>query len=233
MRGSHAAAFLGVERRSQKSSKRPLSLEQRRAMMLLAPETVQCIAGPLEPGPDQHFTASLQDAGGGAQGLGMKLRVSHAGAMAEDVQHAFSRLDGRTGMGTEGVDDGVQFSVVQFGAARGCPCFGVVAGGPEDRLSGAVQSLFDVEPIEDLNGLRKQFRSGVPDPGGAIAQHHASWSLGETAARRFPQRAARRDRIVGGWCPKWRRSRWRTNKLSIPDPARAYPPHLVIRRSTL
>src|ERR1035438_9700158 len=43
MRWSHAAAFLGVERRSQKSSKRPLSLEQRRAMMLLAPETLQCM----------------------------------------------------------------------------------------------------------------------------------------------------------------------------------------------
>ena len=40
---NHAAALSGVARRSQKSSKRPLSLQHRSAMMLLAPETVQCM----------------------------------------------------------------------------------------------------------------------------------------------------------------------------------------------
>jgi energy-coupling factor transporter ATP-binding protein EcfA2 len=38
---THAA--IGSDLRSQKSSKRPLSLEQRRAMMAFAPKTVQCM----------------------------------------------------------------------------------------------------------------------------------------------------------------------------------------------
>jgi hypothetical protein len=71
-------------------------------------------------------------------------------------------------VGAKRVDDGVQFSVIQFGAARRCPLF-AFAGYAKDRLSGSVQSFFDVEPIQDLNGLGKQFRSGVPDPGRTIA----------------------------------------------------------------
>src|ERR1700728_573940 len=116
----------------------------------------------------------------------MELRVSHAGAIAEDVQHAFGRLGAR-GMGTERVNNGLQLSIIEFGTARGRPLFGVGAGSPEDRLSGAVESLFDVEPVQDLNGLWKQLRSGVPDPGRAIAQHRASGSLSDTSARCFTQ----------------------------------------------
>src|SRR3989442_8630870 len=43
-----------------------------------------------EPGSDDHFAAGLEDAGGGTQTLGTKLRVAHAGAIADDVQRAFS-----------------------------------------------------------------------------------------------------------------------------------------------
>ena len=53
----HQAA-LGVDRRSQKSSKRPLSLQQRRAMIASAPATVQCIPARLQRVP----MATLQPA---------------------------------------------------------------------------------------------------------------------------------------------------------------------------
>src|SRR5437867_9791295 len=49
--GSHAATCFRSERRSQKSWKRPLSLLQRRAMMALAPLTVQCMPARLSRVP--------------------------------------------------------------------------------------------------------------------------------------------------------------------------------------
>jgi hypothetical protein len=44
-------------------------------------------------------------------------------------------------------------------------------------------------PIQDLNGLGKQFRSGIPDPDRTIAQHRVSGRLGEASPRGFPQHA--------------------------------------------
>ena len=54
--GDHAATL--CEYRSQKSSKRPLSFEQRKAMMAFAPFTVQCIPARLSLVP----TTTLQPA---------------------------------------------------------------------------------------------------------------------------------------------------------------------------
>src|ERR1019366_1842599 len=130
-------------------------------------------------GSDHDFASGFQDASGSAQTLCVKLRVSHTTAIAKDVRRAFGRLVGGTDMGTECMDDGTQSSVIQFGTARRGPGFGLLAGGTKDRLSGSVQGFFDVVSIQDLNGLGKQLRGGVPDPGGAIAQHRAAWRLGE------------------------------------------------------
>jgi len=58
VRQSQAAIRAADDRRSQKSSKRPLSLQQRRAIIASAPATVQCIPDRLQRVP----TASLQPA---------------------------------------------------------------------------------------------------------------------------------------------------------------------------
>ena len=55
-------------------------------------------AGPFEARPDGHFASSLKDAGGGTQTQCVKFRVAHASAIAKDVQRAFDRLGGRSGM---------------------------------------------------------------------------------------------------------------------------------------
>src|SRR5215469_7142503 len=89
-------------------------------------------------------------------------------------------------MEAELVDNGVQVALIQFRAARRCPLV-TFAGCAEDRLGGSVQSFFGVVPIENLSGLGKQFLSRVPDPGRAIAQHHATGGLGETSPRGFAQ----------------------------------------------
>jgi len=91
-------------------------------------------------------------------------------------------------MGAKLVDEGAQFSVIQLGAACFGPWFSL-GGCAEDRLGSSMESLFDVESIQDLNGLGKQFRSGIPDPDRTIAQHRVSGRLGEASPRGFPQHA--------------------------------------------
>ena len=129
--------------------------------MALAPEVVQCM--PLQPGPDHHFAPSFQDAGRRAETQCVKLRVAHTTPIAKDVHRALGRLVGGMDMGAECVNDGAQFSVIQFGTTRRGPSFGLWADGTEDRLSGSVQGFFSVVPIQDRNGLGKQLRSGVPN----------------------------------------------------------------------
>jgi hypothetical protein len=99
----------------------------------------------------------------------MELGIAHATAVAKNVEGTFCRFLGGIDMRPERSDDGLQLSIIQFGTARRGPWFGFQAGCARDRLSGSVQRFLDVEPIEDLGGLRKQFRGGVPDPGRAVA----------------------------------------------------------------
>ena len=112
-------------------------------------------AGPLQPGPDHHFAPSFQDAGRRAETQCVKLRLAHTTPIAKDVHRALGRLVGGMDMGTECVNDGAQFSVIQFGTTRRGPSFGLWADGTEDRLSGSVQGFFSVVPIQDRNGLGK------------------------------------------------------------------------------
>ena len=113
-------------------------------------------------------------------------------------------------MGTECMDDGTQLSVIQFSTPRHGPWFGLLAGGTKGRLSGAVKGLFDVVPIQNLNGLGKQFLGGVPDPGGTITEHRATGRFGEVSASRFAQYALGEIRpsragVLGCWFEHRRR----------------------------
>src|ERR1019366_2687857 len=90
-------------------------------------------------------------------------------------------------MGSERADDGLQLPLIQFGTARRGPWFGFRAGGTKDRLSGSMQSFFGMISVENLDGLRKQFLGGVPDPARTIPQYRASGRLGEASPCRFSQ----------------------------------------------
>src|ERR1035437_6651641 len=63
-------------------------------------------AGAFEAGPDPHLASSLEDAGGGAQTLGVKLWVAHASAIVKDVHCGFGRLGGGRGEVVGGVGGG-------------------------------------------------------------------------------------------------------------------------------
>ena len=87
-------------------------------------------------------------------------------------------------MGTKCVNDGAQFSVIQFGTTHRGPWFGLLAGGTKDRLSGSVQGFFGVV-IQDRNGLGKQLGASVPDPGGTIAEQRATGRFGKASPGGF------------------------------------------------
>src|SRR5207249_9523425 len=105
-------------------------------------------ASPLEACSDHHFASRFEDAGGGTQTLSVKLRVAQASAIAEDIQRTLGRRGRGIGVGSESVDDGVKFAVIQLSAARRCPWF-AFAGCAEEGLSGTVQRFFGMEPVED------------------------------------------------------------------------------------
>ena len=157
--------------------------------MTLAPETLQCMPARLSRVPIATLHPGLQDARGGAQILRMELWIAHATAVANNVGGAFSRFVGETDIRPERSDDGLQLSIVQLGTARCGPRFGFRVGCAKDRLSGPVQSFFGMEPVQDLDGLRKQFRDGIPNPARTIAESCASGCLGEASPRGFPQHA--------------------------------------------
>ena len=65
-------------------------------------------ASPFEPGADHHFASRLEDAGGGAQTLSVKLWVAHASAIVKEVHRAFGGIGGGGRMGLESVDDSME-----------------------------------------------------------------------------------------------------------------------------
>src|SRR5207302_11348765 len=127
----------------------------------------------------------FEDSGRGTKTLSVELRVAHASAVVEDVHGTLGGF-GESGMGAERMDNGAQVALIQFCTARRSPQV-AFAGCAEDRLSGSVQSFFGVVAIQNLNGSGEQFRSRVPDPGSAIAQHRATGGFGEASARCFAQ----------------------------------------------
>ena len=78
-------------RRSQKSSKQPLSTQQRKAMMALAPATVQP-AGALEPCADL-LPSGLDDARRDAQAPGTELRIAPV-RLADPPERPFGQDSG-------------------------------------------------------------------------------------------------------------------------------------------
>ena len=54
-----------------------------------------------------------------------------------------------------------------------------------------------MKAVENLSGLREQFRSRVPNPNGAVAQYGLTRRFGETAAACLPLHARGKVRQIG------------------------------------
>jgi|HubBroStandDraft_5_1064220.scaffolds.fasta_scaffold1332037_1 hypothetical protein len=85
-------------------------------------------SGALEASSDGDFASGFEDAGRGTEALFVELCISHAVAIAMNVESAASGIGGVGDIGPEHTNNGVQFAVVQLRATRGCSLFGLVAG---------------------------------------------------------------------------------------------------------
>src|SRR6266542_2644600 len=105
-------------------------------MLALAPETLQCVPG-LESGPNRHFAAGLQYAGGRTQVLCMELWVAHAATVANHVGGMFCRFIGGADMGRSALMMACNFPLSSSAARRSHGLASRLCA--KDRLSGSVQ----------------------------------------------------------------------------------------------
>ncbi len=94
--------------------------------MALAPVQRPVHSGAFETSSDGDFAAGFEDAGRGAEALFVELWIPHAVAIAIDIKSASGGIGADCGMGAERADNGVEFTVVQFGATRSGPLFGLL-----------------------------------------------------------------------------------------------------------
>jgi len=130
--------------------------------------------------------------------LGARFRVTHASAIVEDVQRTFGGFGAGSEMGTESVDDGMQFAIIEFRAARRCPWF-AFAGCAEDRLSRSVQSFLGMVPIENLCSLGNSSRAVSQiqvEPSPSTTQWEACVKSRRVASRSTRSAKSDRSRLV-------------------------------------
>jgi hypothetical protein len=118
-------------------------------------------------------------------------------SIVPDVCGTFPRLFVFGSVTIPGLQQGFQTALIEFVVTPLNPLLARFAVAIDD-LSDVTEMLFGVKTVQDLNGLREQFRSGVPDPGRAIAQHHATGRLVETSTRGFAQYALGEVGAVSG-----------------------------------
>ena len=156
-------------------------------------------AGALEASADGHLAAGFDDAGGGAETLGVKLGVAHAVTVGLEVVESAAGVFTGGGMAAERRQQSVEAACVQFLMSAFDPCRGARVGGSVESFGQVAEVLLGVKAIDDLPGLGKQFVGDVPNPGCAIAQDHGTRHCGETAARGFaPDPLAKFRALRGG-----------------------------------
>ena len=145
--GAHKGARLDREihafaraRRSQKSSRRLLSTAHRRAMMALAPLTVQRRAALPETCAGDVPAASLDDAAGNDEAHGPEPGIVHARAVGGEVLDVPAGLLVTFGMAPEGGDHLADAALVKFLT----PLPGPLCA---DLAAGSVHGLGDLEEV--------------------------------------------------------------------------------------
>ena len=111
------------------------------------------------------------------------------------------------GLGGEDGEEGLDSTGIEFPATLLRPFLGQVAIGKQ-TLGEGMKSLFGVEPIDDLDGLREEFPGQVPDPLGSVPQDDLPLRSLKTASQGFALDSLSRTPKAGDPYPKWRRSRW-------------------------
>ena len=115
----HQAAL--PARRSQKSSKRPLSLQHRRAMMALAPATVQCMPARLSRAPMASLHPASTTPDDHAKTPRSELRIAHPVAVAGQVVDTLAGLLAGLAVGAQFGQDRIEPPGVQLVPAGPLP----------------------------------------------------------------------------------------------------------------
>ena len=132
-----------------------------------------------------HFASGLDNAGGSAQALGVKLRIAHTLAVGLEITETATSQIGARDLATDGVEQSREFSGVEFFLAAFCPLSRPWGGEAVEIFSDLTQVLFGMIAVHNLGGLWKLIVSDVPNPQGPIPEHDRTSCLAEPAARRF------------------------------------------------
>src|SRR5258708_15583726 len=139
----------------------------------------------------------------------MKLRITHALAIMAEVFGAIARFFVVGSVAEQRVEKRLHAPLIQFVVASVNPLSALLSAGTIEEFAQIAEMFFGMEAIQYLNGVGKQFRGGVPDPGRAIPQHHATCRLTEASAGCFPGFAPGPSGHGGTGGPSSRAFAWR------------------------
>jgi hypothetical protein len=98
----------------------------------------------------------------------VKLRILHAVSIVADIFGALQGLFVLSRLAIQRPQETLQAALVKFVIAPLNPFLALLTV-TIDEFADLAEVLFGMKTVQDLNGLREQFRSRVPDPGRTIA----------------------------------------------------------------
>ncbi len=153
--------------------------------------------GSFETGADGHLASGFYNAGGSAQALGVELRVAHTVSVGLEIVKAAARFLGARDLAADGVEQGLEFSGVEFFFSTFCPLGCAWMSDTVEGFSEITQVLFGMIAVHDLGGIRKVILGDVPDPKRSIPEHDSPWRTAEAVSRRSRQtRSANGERAA-------------------------------------
>ena len=154
-------------------------------------------AGTFEASSDGDLAAGFHDTRGCTKTSGMEEVISHSVSVALDVGGTFSGCVTCWCLDLEAADECIEVSAVEFFASFCGPLVAEVAWGAEDRFGDFVEMLFDMEAIDNLDGVGEELVSGVPDEGSAVCDDCLAFGVVEASSSCLAHDALGKGRQFG------------------------------------
>jgi hypothetical protein len=157
-------AALRSDLRSQKSSKRPLNLQQRSAVMALEPRTVQLDPARLRRVPMATSHPACTSPVQIEQDLCMELGIVHPLSVGMKIVRARRASSERGHVAEEGRQEGAELSGIEFFLASFGPRIRSCICGAVERFSEITPVWLGMKAVHDQDGFSKLIAGYVPDP---------------------------------------------------------------------